>query len=477
MPVRTLAAAVAAACLAAGAGAQQLPPLTEAEALGLIDLTVDEIAERLEARVNAGVPGETGLSEALDAWHAFVAGSMAALRDKHGAAAGNLSINQFETDIDRWWRNGYLPDEPGLTYEAFVAAADDMVDVFTSDEALAHIDSILASLPAPVSLDPADPVSWSTSNLARFPGGFESSHLLFPGILGRAIRDAAATDDRAASLANTRRLTTLANEFSGRPRTLLDGLIYSAWVSTLATECMRPVIASGALDSAACRELRQLLGDLDCAVVGRTASDAELYFAAAMIRKNFVGSHALIDQMIRDDWRLLVDHWASVTPAFEMPIGQGDHWQASAAFSDELDERAGAIAGVLTPARRSAAFNMQVAQLEVEASIIMLALEEHRLDHGAHPETLDALVPRYLDAVPIDPLTGEQFRYIRSIEGDAAPTTGYTLYSIGSDMNDDGGVVDPDYRSTGLSDRIPISEPYDHIFNRPYPLPGDPGAR
>lgn len=42
---------------------------------------------------------------------------------------------------------------------------------------------------------------------------------------------------------------------------------------------------------------------------------------------------------------------------------------------------------------------------------ILLAMAEHRLDHGDWPETLDQLVPEYLESIPMNLLTGEPFEY------------------------------------------------------------------
>ena len=45
------------------------------------------------------------------------------------------------------------------------------------------------------------------------------------------------------------------------------------------------------------------------------------------------------------------------------------------------------------------------------ASMLLLALRLHRADVGALPTTLDALVPKYLPAVPLDPYDDQPFRY------------------------------------------------------------------
>ena len=65
--------------------------------------------------------------------------------------------------------------------------------------------------------------------------------------------------------------------------------------------------------------------------------------------------------------------------------------------------------------------------------IAQLALQAYRADHGHYPEALQALVPRYLQRVPLDPFDpAKPLRYRREANG-------YLLYSIGPDGVDDGG--------------------------------------
>ncbi len=47
----------------------------------------------------------------------------------------------------------------------------------------------------------------------------------------------------------------------------------------------------------------------------------------------------------------------------------------------------------------------------ITALSILLAMAEHRLDHADWPTSLDQLVPDYLDAIPVNPLTGDPFEY------------------------------------------------------------------
>ena len=70
---------------------------------------------------------------------------------------------------------------------------------------------------------------------------------------------------------------------------------------------------------------------------------------------------------------------------------------------------------------------------EDRASRAAIAVERFRRDHAmALPATLEALVPTYLTAIPLDPFTGEPLRYKRDEDG-------YTIYSVGADEKDDGG--------------------------------------
>ena len=65
--------------------------------------------------------------------------------------------------------------------------------------------------------------------------------------------------------------------------------------------------------------------------------------------------------------------------------------------------------------------------------LIGFALTVHQREHGEFPETLDALVPDPLDDLPLDPHTGQPFIYQRTDDG------GFRLYSVGENLQDDGG--------------------------------------
>jgi len=72
---------------------------------------------------------------------------------------------------------------------------------------------------------------------------------------------------------------------------------------------------------------------------------------------------------------------------------------------------------------------------DTQNSLLMtqFALQSYKLDHGAYPAALSALVPSYLKAVPTDPFAlSLPLRY-------SQVGTQYLLYSIGPDGREGGG--------------------------------------
>ena len=73
--------------------------------------------------------------------------------------------------------------------------------------------------------------------------------------------------------------------------------------------------------------------------------------------------------------------------------------------------------------------------ISVAATRLLLALKGYKMDKGGLPETLDELVPAYIEAVPPDDFDGRPFRYSASRK---------VIYSVGKNLTDDGG-DDPAY--------------------------------
>jgi hypothetical protein len=73
-------------------------------------------------------------------------------------------------------------------------------------------------------------------------------------------------------------------------------------------------------------------------------------------------------------------------------------------------------------------------QMLVNQALIACALERYHLAHGEYPESLDALAPQFLAAIPHDVIGGRPPHYRRAADGT------YVLYSIGWSGRDVGGV-------------------------------------
>lgn len=74
-------------------------------------------------------------------------------------------------------------------------------------------------------------------------------------------------------------------------------------------------------------------------------------------------------------------------------------------------------------------------QTRANQAQIVCALELYHLTHGEYPETLDALVPQFIETIPHDIIGGQPLHYRRADGGM------FLLYSVGWNETDDGGVA------------------------------------
>jgi hypothetical protein len=97
----------------------------------------------------------------------------------------------------------------------------------------------------------------------------------------------------------------------------------------------------------------------------------------------------------------------------------------------------------------------------LRSAIAALAAERYRLQKDRWPETFDALVPDYLEAVPIDPYSGEPLRLRRLADG-------LVIYSVGEDRVDNSGQFEnqPGRKGIDLGFRL-----WDVHHRRQPPLP------
>ena len=89
-------------------------------------------------------------------------------------------------------------------------------------------------------------------------------------------------------------------------------------------------------------------------------------------------------------------------------------------------------AAYLLPALIRAHQQAAIAKMEFRLAQLALALAAFKADHQQYPATLAELSPAYLSTVPDDVFSAKPLNYSPSGEG-------YKLYSVGPNMNDDGG--------------------------------------
>jgi hypothetical protein len=88
---------------------------------------------------------------------------------------------------------------------------------------------------------------------------------------------------------------------------------------------------------------------------------------------------------------------------------------------------------MMLPALGRGLLQGELCRLRLRATAAACAAMRYRADHGAWPETLDALVPEYMSEVPSDTMTGGDLRYVLR-DG------GIVVYSVGENRKDDGGL-------------------------------------
>ena len=102
------------------------------------------------------------------------------------------------------------------------------------------------------------------------------------------------------------------------------------------------------------------------------------------------------------------------------------------------------------------------AQTMVAGTRAVIAVERYRIAHGQYPETLAAVVPAFLPAVPVDPMTGNPLLYTR-IENDPHLRE-YLVYSTGIDGIDNGGRAP---EGDSYPNPVGIAKGFDFIVNQP----------
>ena len=100
---------------------------------------------------------------------------------------------------------------------------------------------------------------------------------------------------------------------------------------------------------------------------------------------------------------------------------------------------------MLFPAVGRSVQKFALIQSQVDLARVACALERYRLAHGEYPESLDALVPLFIEKVPHDIISGPPSQGSGAISQPLhyrrTDDSRFILYSVGWNEKDDGGVV------------------------------------
>jgi hypothetical protein len=132
------------------------------------------------------------------------------------------------------------------------------------------------------------------------------------------------------------------------------------------------------------------------------------------------------------------NYFDQILEANELPA----HEQIDASRAIDLQieqEGVGPMSAIFLPAlARSLEAEVRI-RAQLRAVTLALAAARYRTDHGAYPQDAEALVPDYLDTVPIDPSDGGTMRYRILDEG-------FVAYSLALNRSDEGGIENEDWK-------------------------------
>jgi hypothetical protein len=124
------------------------------------------------------------------------------------------------------------------------------------------------------------------------------------------------------------------------------------------------------------------------------------------------------------------------TTCLATPCPYPEITRRTAEIEKELSPPKHWVTGLLAPALGQVMRSQVKGQALHRAAEVLVAATRARLAAGSLPDSVDALVPQTLSAVPRDPFTGDG--PLRSQRSEAS----WTIYSVGPDGEDDGGPPD-----------------------------------
>src|SRR5262249_23306001 len=104
----------------------------------------------------------------------------------------------------------------------------------------------------------------------------------------------------------------------------------------------------------------------------------------------------------------LLKHLTSCVPLCKLPAEEQRKQLDQLGKGDRDLPRLAGVPPLALPTRARAYHR---GQAQLRCAIVMVALERYRLAHTRWPDSLAALVPKFLPKVPLDPYDGQPLRY------------------------------------------------------------------
>jgi hypothetical protein len=299
------------------------------------------------------------------------------------------------------------------------------------------------------------PIAWKLVPIDTFTADLDNSRSVADLLRHEASRRAHDRDMEGACRAELALINT--GRSIGDEYTLIPLLIRSALLQAAAMELER-VLAQGEADEKSLAAVQQLLEREDRETPAATvaALRGERALAHRMMEaveggelplSTLIGppatlrdriGDALNPGMIRHSHAVYLRHMAEVVEQAKTP--SPERLARLTEMGNELDsavrhDRRVLLAAMLVATTSSDRGTVSRKLARLRPAIAAVAAERYRRAHGGWPESLEALAPAYLGAVPADPYDGQPLRYRRL--GD-----GVVIYSVGPDGADNGGHLD-----------------------------------
>jgi len=210
-------------------------------------------------------------------------------------------------------------------------------------------------------------------------------------------------------------------------------LLQSLWEKTAPTAYLKPSLR---MERAAARSLFDEGEEAIKAASGGGSSSGSPSFDLGDLEGLATTSAWALFYRYDDEREYLEDYQAILDQIPET----GENWRPFLVTTREISKRlshAGLSRMLSSTMAYVALTNMERFPLTItvrKLCLTAIAIRRYQLDHAnTAPSSLADLVPKYLSAVPLDPMDGKPLRYSTNGAGD------YTLYSVGKDGVDDGG--------------------------------------